>query len=215
MDYIKLVMRMSFFYIFIIFIYRIMGKREVGQLSIIDLIVSILIAELVAISVEDLKVSIMYSVIPIICLVLCEILLSYINLKSSKIRDILDGKPVFIINNGKINFKEMIKNKYTLDDLLSQMREKSYRSIDEIEYAILENNGKLSIFPFNKRKSPFPMPIIIDGCIQYDTLKSLNKPVSYIDDLIKKEKVEITDIFYAFIKNNNVYIIKKDYISRI
>ena len=215
MDYIKLVMRMSFFYIFIIFIYRIMGKREVGQLSIIDLIVSILIAELVAISVEDLKVSIMYSVIPIICLVLFEIILSYINLKSSKIRDILDGKPVFIINNGKINFKEMIKNNYTLDDLLSQMREKSYRSIDEIEYAILENNGKLSIFPFNKRKSPFPMPIIIDGCIQYDTLKSLNKPVSYIDELIKKEKVEITDIFYAFIKNNNVYVIKKDYISRI
>ena len=109
----------------------------------------------------------------------------------------------------------MIKQKYNLDDLLTQLREKGERNIEDIEYAILENNGKLSIFPQNKRKSPFPMPIIIDGCIQYNTLKELNKPVSYIDDLIKKEKVEITDIFYAFIKNNSVYIIKKDYISRI
>ena len=163
MDYIKIIMRMSFFYIFIILIYRIMGKREVGQLSIIDLIVSILIAELVAISVEDLKVSIMYSVIPIICLVLFELLFSYIGLKNSKVKDILEGKPVFIIKNGKIKFKEMIKNKYTLDDLLSQMREKSYRSIDEIEYAVLENNGKLSIFPYNLTKLNSSYPKLFPG----------------------------------------------------
>ncbi len=217
MDYIKIIMRMSFFYVFIILIYRIMGKREVGQLGIIDLIVSILIAELVAISVEDLKVSILYSVIPIICLVVFEIVLSYISLKNTNIRNILEGKPVFIIKNGKIKYKEMIKNKYTLDDLLGELRQNSYRSIDEIEYAILENSGKLSIFPYNKLslKSPLPLPIIIDGCIQYDTLKEMNKNVNYIDDILKKEKVEITDVFYAFIKNNSVYIIKKDYISRI
>lgn len=217
MDYLKVIMRMSFFYVFIIIIYRIMGKREVGQLGIIDLIVSILIAELVAISVENLKVSILYSVIPILCLVVFELILSYTSLKNKKIREILEGKPSIIIKNGKINYKEMIKNKYGLDDLLEALRENGYRSLDEIEYAILENNGKLSIFPYTllKIKSPFPMPIIIDGNIQYDTLKYLNKDISYINKILKNKKLEITDVFYAFVKNNSIYIIKKDYISRI
>ena len=147
MDYIKIIFRMSFFYVFIIIIYRLMGKREVGQLGIIDLIVSILIAELVAISVEDLSVSILKSVIPIICLVVLQIVLSYSSLKSSKLRNLLDGVPVFIIKNGKINYKEMVRQKYGLDDLLEQLRERGYRNIEEVEYAILENNGKLSVFP--------------------------------------------------------------------
>jgi len=210
MDYLKLIIRMSFFYVFIILIYRIMGKREVGQLGIIDLIVSILIAELVAISVENLDVSIMYSVVPIICIVILQLILSYTSIKSSKLRDILDGKPVFIIKNGKVNYKEMIKQKYGLDDLLEQLRERGYRNIEEIEYAILENNGTLSVFPYNKMKksTPLPMAIIIDGNIQYDSLKAMNKDKSYLDNLIKSKNLKLEDIFYAFSKNKNIYIIK-------
>ena len=86
-----------------------MGKREVGQLGIVDLIVSILIAELVAISIEDAKKSILTSVVPIIGLVVLQISLSYTSLKSSKVRNLLDGSPSFIIENGKINYKEMIR----------------------------------------------------------------------------------------------------------
>jgi len=210
MEYLKIIIRMSFFYVFIILIYRLMGKREVGQLGIIDLIVSILIAELVAISVEDLSVSILHSVIPIIYLVLLQIILSYASLKSSKLRNILDGIPVFIIKNGKINYKEMIKQKYGLDDLLEQLRERGYRNIEEIEYAILENNGTLSVFPYRKFKksSPLPLAIIIDGNIQYETLNELGKDRSYIDRLIKDKDLKLEDIFYAFYKNNDLYIIK-------
>ena len=210
MEYIKIMFRISFFYFFIIFIYRLMGKREVGQLGIVDLIVSILIAELVAISVEDGSKSIMTSVIPILCLVFLQMVLSYTSLKSSKIREILDGSPSFIIKNGKINYNEMIKQKYNLDDLLTQLREKGYRNIEDIEYAILENNGTLSVFEYSNKKvnSPIPMPIILDGKIQYDTLSNMNKEDSFINDILDEKGIKVKDVFYAFYKDRNIFIIK-------
>ena len=210
MEYIKIIMRMSFFYVFIILIYRLMGKREVGQLGIIDLIVSILIAELVAISVEDLSVSILKSIIPIICLVILQIVLSYSSLKSSKLRNLLDGVPVFIVKKGKVNYKEMVRQKYGLDDLLEQMRERGYRNIEEIEYAILENNGTLSVFPYEKKNntSPLPLAIILDGKIQKETLMELGKTEGELLELIKDKGVKLEEIFYGFLKNKNIYIIK-------
>ena len=123
-----------------------MGKREVGQLGIIDLIVSILIAELVVISIEDYNNNIFKSIIPIITLLILQVSLALLTLKKPKFRAFLDGNPSVIIKEGKVNYKEMIKQKYNLEDLLVQLREKGYRSIEEIEYAILENNGTLSVF---------------------------------------------------------------------
>ena len=189
-----------------------MGKREVGQLGIIDLIVSILIAELVVISVEDPSISILYSLIPVICLVILQTTLSYVSLKSSKARELLDGSPSFIIKYGKINYKEMIKQKYNLDDLLVQLREKGYRNIEDIEYAILENNGTLSVFEYHKnkltKKSPLPMPIILDSKIQYETLREMNKDDSFIYKYLDDKKLELKDIFYAFYKDKNIFLIK-------
>lgn len=209
MEYLKIIFRISFFYFFIILIYRIMGKREVGQLGIVDLIVSILIAELVAISVEDSTKSILASIIPITCLVVLQLILSYSSLKSPKIRSLLDGTPAFIIKNGKVNYKEMTHQKYNLDDLLTQLREKGYRNIEEIEYAILENNGTLSIFNYqNKLSSPLPMPLILDGKIQYDTLKEMNKDKTLVDTLLKTKHLSLSDIFYAFYKDKSIFIIK-------
>ena len=212
MDYLKIVFRMSFFYFFILLIYRLMGKREVGQLGIIDLIVSILIAELVVISVEDPNVSILNSLIPVICLVVLQILLSYSSLKSAKIRELLDGKPSFIIKYGKINYYEMIRQKYNLDDLLVQLREKGFRNIEDIEYAILENNGTLSVFEYNKnilkKNSPIPMPIILDGKIQYDTLREMDRDDSFIYRFLDNKRIDLKDIFYAFYKDKNIFVIK-------
>lgn len=212
MEYIKIIFRMSFFYFFILIIYRMMGKREVGQLGIIDLIVSILIAELVVISVEDTSISIFNSLVPVICLVALQMILSYGSLKSSKIRELLDGTPSFIIKYGKINYNEMIKQKYNLDDLLVQLREKGYRNIEDIEYAILENNGTLSVFEYAKKgitkKSPLPMPIVLDGKIQYETLKEMKKDDNFIYKMLEHKKIELKDIFYAFYKDKSIFVIK-------
>ena len=112
-----------------------MGKREVGQLGIVDLIVSILIAELVAISIENIEDSMILTIAPITLLVLIEVSLAYLSTKSRKFRQIFTSKPSIIINHGEINYKEMIKQRYSLDDLLLSLRQSSIKSIDEVEYA--------------------------------------------------------------------------------
>ena len=151
-DLLLIFVRTLFFYFLIFMIYRIMGKREVGQLGIIDLIVSILIAEFAVISIENADKSIFVSVIPILTLLVLQVSLAFLTLKKPKFRIFLDGNPSIIIQEGKINYKEMLKQKYNLDDLTVQLREKGYRTIEDIEYAILENNGTLSVFPYPKDK---------------------------------------------------------------
>ena len=208
MDYLNIFARTLFFYFFIFFIDRLMGKREVGQLGIIDLIVSILIAELAIISIEDLSNNLFYSIIPIFTLTFLQITLAYFSLNKPKFRIFLDGNPAVIIKNGKVNFKEMTKQKYNLDDLLVQLREKGHKSIEEIEYAILENNGTLSVFPYEKKESYLPLQLILDSKIQEETLEHLKKDVKWVLELLKKRNIDIEEVFYAFYKDKNVFIIK-------
>ena len=205
--YINMIIKTFMLYLFIILAYRIMGKKEIGQLSIIDLIVSILIAELAAISIEQQESSILVSIIPISVLVIVEILFSYIGLKIPEIKKLLEGTPITIIKNGKLNFEEMRKLRYSLDDLISQLREQGIKSIEEVNYAVLENNGKLSIFP---TETEYPMPIILDGKIDYDVIKDMNKTEEWVNKILEKNKIKLENVFYAFYTKNKTYIIKKD-----
>lgn len=216
MDLVIITLKTIFFYFFILISYRIMGKREIGQLGTTDLIVSILIAELVAISIENFNDTILNTVIPITVLVILEVILAYLSIKSKKVRYFLDGKPSLIISNGKINYKEMVKSRYSIDDLLFQLRQNSIKSIEEIEYAFLEPNGKLSIFPFNllKLKSSYPMALIIDGAIQNDTLININKSKDWLLKELQQSNLCLSEIFYAFYKKHKVYIIKNTDVNR-
>lgn len=203
--------RTAFFYILVVLAYKIMGKREVGELSVFDFIISLLIAELISISIENYNESIWFAILPICVLVIFQILFSFIALKSDKFRNLVDGKESVIIQNGKLNFKEMSKQRYNLSDLLLQLREMQVRSIEEVDYAILETSGRLSVFTKDdKTNKTFPLPLILDGDIQKDNLQYINKNIKWIKDILKKKKVEVEDIFYAFYKDNEVFIIKKD-----
>ena len=209
MDYLIVLLKTFLFYWVIVLVYRFMGKREVGELGIIDLIVSILIAELAAISIENYEENIFLTLLPLLLLVVLQILLAKVSLKSPKIRTILDGNPSVIIDNGKVNFKEMIKQRYNLEDLLTQLRAKEVKSIEEVEYAILETSGKLSVFKKDAvTKGPYPLPIILDGKIQKDTLKDLKKDEKWLYSLLKVKKVKLDDVFYAFYKDKQLFIIK-------
>ena len=189
-------------------IYRIMGKREVGELSIMDLIVSIFIAELAAISIDNYKESIFLSIIPIVVLVIIQLVISRISLKSSTVRNILDGNPSVIIDRGQVNFKEMLRQRYNLDDLLVQLRSRGIKSIEEVDYAILETSGKLSVFKRSDDKSrSYPLPIIIDGKIQKDVLFQIGKDSSWLLDKIKKEGYQLEDVFYGFYQKNRLFLI--------
>ena len=211
MEYFIVIYRTLLFYIIITLIYRFMGKREIGQLGIVDLIVSILIAELAAISIDNRNESIFLSIVPICILVLIEVGMAYISLKSPKIRNMFDGEPSVIINSGKINFKEMVKQRYNLEDLLTQLRENGARSIEEVDYAVLETNGKLSVFKKGQIDSgQYPLPLILDGKINYDTLRQIKKSIKWIDDNLEKENINVDGVFYAFYREKKLYIIKKE-----
>ena len=213
MKYFIVLYRTIFFYIFITIVYRIMGKREIGELSVVDFIVSLYIAELVAISIENYKSSMLLSIIPIIMIVILELLSSKISMKSVKTRNLLEGEPSIIIEQGKVNFKEMKKQRYNLDDLLMQLRNNSIKSIQDVDYAILETSGKLSIFKKEEQNKAYPMPLILDTIIQEKTLIKINKSKEWLIKEINKQNLKIENIFYAFYQDNNIYIIEKDKIK--
>ncbi len=201
--------RTIFFYFFVMFMFRIMRKREVGQLGVVDLIVSILIAELVAISIENTQDTLFMTVIPIVVLVILEILLARIALKSKKIRTFFGGKPSIIIDKGRVDFKEMVKQRYTIDDLLLELRQKSIKSIEDVEYALLEANGKLSIFEKKLFDKNCPLPLIVDGEIQSSTLRRINKSKVWLEYMLRKNEISKEDVFYCFYKGYKLFIIEK------
>ena len=200
MDLIYVIIRTVFFYLFVLVIFRIMGKREIGKLSIQDLVVSLLIAELVAISIENYKDSMMLTIIPIIILLFFEITAGFLSLKFNKFRNLMDGKPSLIINRGIINYKEMVKQRYTLDDLLLELRSNGIKNLKDVEYAVLENNGKLNIFKYNflSTENANPFPLILDGIIQKDTLSYIDKDEKWLKKYLKDNDLKIEEIFYSF-----------------
>lgn len=214
MKYFIVLWRSILFYFLVTIMYRIMGKREIGELSMMDFTVSLFIAEMAAISIENYKTGIWLSLIPILILGGIQILLSHFSLKNKKIRDIIDGKPAIIIEQGNINLKEMKKQRYNLDDLLIQLRSQSIKSLQEVDYAILENNGKLSIF---KKKDDifhdYPLPIIIDGKIEEITLKRINKTKDWLNQSLKNNHVSLQNVFYGFYQKRQLYIIEKNKIK--
>jgi len=215
MEYVMVLFRTFIFYILITLVYRFMGKREVGELGIVDLIVSILIAELAAISIDNLDENIFLSILPIFLLVTIQIVIAKLSLKYGKIRNTLDGEPSVMINRGKVNFKEMIKQRYNLDDLLSQLREKGIKSLEEVDYAILENSGRLSVFEKEKGKmSTYPIALILDGKVDDKTLFQLKKSKEWLNEMLNKKNVKIEDVFYAFYKDKNLFIIKNSDVLR-
>ncbi len=208
-EIIAVLSRTIFFYFFVMLVFRIMGKREVGQLGVIDLIVSILIAELVAISIENTQDTIFLTIVPIAALVFLELFLARVALKSKRIRTFFGGKPSVIIEKGKVNYKEMVRQRYTIDDLLFELRQKGIKSIESVEYALLETNGKLSIFERKIFDKNYPMPLIVDGEIQTSTLKKIKKTTLLLEHILRKNMLTKEDVFYCFYKGYKLFIIKR------
>ncbi|MDU5144391.1 MAG: DUF421 domain-containing protein [Paenibacillus dendritiformis] len=141
-----LVLRTILMYIVVFVVLRLMGKREIGKLSVFDVVISIMIAEIAVFVIEDSKKPLWQGLVPIIVLIIIQISVAYIALKSQWIRHLFDGKPSIIIKNGQLDRPEMARQRYNLDDLMQQLREQGVDNIGDVRYAILEANGKLTVF---------------------------------------------------------------------
>ncbi len=140
-------LRVIFIYFVLVFAMRVMGKRQVGELRVSELIVAFLLSEVAVQPIVDRSKPILFSIISIFLLLSIEVIISFILMKSVKLKRIVSGAPVLLIRRGKIMVDEMTKNRIEFDELYSEIRQSGYGSIREIYYAVLEENGKISVFP--------------------------------------------------------------------
>lgn len=208
-----IIFRTIFVYILILAIFRMMGKREIGELSILDLVVFIMIAEMAVIAIENTHDPLTHTILPMTLLMVVQITTALISLKSKRFRDLVDGKPTIIINRGKIDEQAMRKQRYNFDDLMSQLREKDVRSIADVEFAILEASGKLSVIEnmketHNREKGgDITIPLIMDGEIDEENLRRIGKTNLWLrQELRKKGYKEIKKISFCSFENGKFFI---------
>ncbi len=193
-------------YFVVVIIMRIMGKRQIGQLQPFELVIALMISELAATPMQNINIPLLHGIIPIITLLVLQVLISTLQLKSEIARYIFCGKPSILIEKGKINVKELKSTKMNLNDLLEELRLKDYYNIEDIEYAILETGGQISIIPksdlepatrkdlkLSVSQDTLPVTLILDGKINSKNLKLINKDESWLYNQLKKKNIKSTD----------------------
>lgn len=208
-DLFTIAWRTIFLYVLMIAIFRLMGKREVGELSVIDLVIFVMIAEVATFAIDDPKRSLIESITAMILIMIIQIVSSYLSLKSKKMRDLLEGDPSVVIRNGHIIETEMRKLRYSLDDLFQQLREQQIGSIQEVDYAFLEASGNLSVF--TKDGQHPVLPLIVDGDIQESHLMLIQKDKEWFLTLLKEKNIyDPKTVFYCSYENNELFIQLKE-----
>lgn len=208
-SYMELMIKCIIVYFVIIFALRLMGKREVGELSVFDVVIYLVMSELLAISITDTHSSIFRSLVPIAVLAFMQIAISWILLKSKRIRDLFDGKAVILIRDGCIDQQMMRKERYSIDDLMSQLHGKDLSSPDEVAFAILENNGTLSILPKKSCRVRYPHPLISDGVIDMEVLRSIGKDREWLTQQLGKQGTTAEAVFLCLYQKDGLFVIRR------
>ena len=203
--------RTVFLYVLILIILRLMGKREVGELGVIDVVVFIFMAEVAAFSLDSPDKDLIESVIPMLILLIIQVVSSYFSLKSKRFRDIVDGEPTLIIKNGQIIESEMRKQRYNLDDLFQQLREQQVGSVHEVSFAYLEPSGNLSVFKYDGIQPV--LSLISNGVIQVKHLELIGKTEQWLEEELLNLGINgVEQIFYCSFENNELkFQLKESY----
>jgi uncharacterized membrane protein YcaP (DUF421 family) len=211
-------------YIVIIVAVRLMGKRQISELQTSELVVTLLISDIASIPMQDTGQPLASGLIPIAVLVMCEILISAIMLKSTKFRKLICGRPIIVINDGKVNQIEMRRLRMTTEDLVEQLRQKDVFSFEDVAYAIVETNGKMSVIKKPDKEQPtagmlgVALPdtgietvVISDGVISDFSLKLCNKSTDWLDGVLRGKNIDADQIFIMTANRKGDFnIIKKD-----
>lgn len=202
-------LRTVFLYVLLLVILRIMGKREVGELGVMDIVVFIIMAEVAAMIVESPKKPIIEGILPILLLLVIQLISSVISLKSKAFRNLVDGDPTLIIKDGHIQESEMRKQRYNLDDLFQQLRENQVGSIYNVSYAYLEPSGNLSVFT---KDGDLPIVgLVLDGEIQPEHLQLIGKTEDWLRKKLRDKQItDIGTIFYCSYEQGELKVQMKE-----
>jgi uncharacterized membrane protein YcaP (DUF421 family) len=211
-------------YFFLTIIMRTMGKRQLGELDVGELVITFILSEIATTPITNPERSMFEAIIPIITLTSLEILISALILKSPVFKSLLSSKPAVLVARGKIDFKMMKKVRISLEELVSQVRQNGIYDLNEVDYAILEENGKMSVIPKNANRQPDKsdlkiycpdngiMHIVIsDGSISLHGLKIIKKDRAWLDHKLSQLGIKIKDIFCMTVDDSGkIFIQKRD-----
>lgn len=193
---------------------RMMGKRQIGELQPSELVITLLFSELASMPMQDVDQPILTGILPILALAAIEIAVSSITLKSVRLRHLLYGKPIVLVYNGKLDQKAMEKARVTIDDLIEAMRTSGVIKVADIDFAVLETNGNMSIIQKESAstKSGMPEVMVVDGKIMKDNLKKSGLGTDWIKDIMKAQGIKsVKDIFFLTREQGGkTQIIKKE-----
>ena len=198
--------RTVFLYLVLILSIRLMGKRQIGQMEASEFVVTMLVANLASIPMQSSGVPLLSGLIPILTVLGMELVLSYLILKSMVLRRLLCGKPVILIDNGKILRNSLLLTRVTMDELMGHLRQKDVLCVSDVQFAILETDGSLSVFPYpaqrpatakeagiHPKKQHLPISIIEDGWISRENLTKAGKDRAWVDKVLRQHSATVKD----------------------
>ena len=214
--------RAIFLYIIVLIVMRLMGKREIGQLQPFELAISIMIADLASIPMTESGVPISNGIIPILGLLVMHLLISLINLKSLRAREIICGKPRILIYRGKIDEKALKKERFTINELQERLRKSNVMYLGDVEYAILETSGDLSVIQKPEKRNTIPedfnitpeyegisYDLVIDGKVMVDNLKKIGKDYRWLKKQVEKFNIEPEEALVVTIDGKEQFFCQK------
>ena len=198
------VIRTALMYTVLLAVIRLMGKRQVGQMEPSEFVVTMLVADLASIPMQDGGIPLFSGLVPIATVLGMELVLSALSMKSLRLRRLLCGKPVILMENGNILQKNLRKTRITSDELIGHLREKDILDLRSVQYTILETNGNLSVFPYPKekpasakeagievRKQTLPITVISDGTLMADNLALVKKDAAWVQRVLREKKATL------------------------
>lgn len=218
-------LRTIILYILIIAGVRLMGKRQVGELEPSELVLSLIIADLASVPMQDYGIPLLTGIVPILTLLSVTMILSVLTMKSVRFRALLCGRPSVVVRNGAVDQREMAKNRLTVDELLEELRIQGYTDLSVVKYAILETNGQLSVLPYANQKPPtardmkvsveeggLPRVVVSDGKLLERSLKALGHDRSWLDrQLAQRGCKDVSKVFLLLVDEGDaVYFAEKD-----
>lgn len=206
-------------YILVIIALRVMGKQQISQLQPFEFVLTLMIAELATIPMENVGIPLMRGIIPIVILLFAQISISFLSLKSQSFRKFVSGTPVILIKDGKIMDEVLKKNRYNINDLLEQLRIKNYPDIKDVAFALLETNGEISVIPKGAKmpvvkedldlptqQTQMPLTLILDGIIQHDNLRLSQKDYDWLSSQLNKYGIKNpSDALIALLDTNGCF----------
>ncbi|HIU42566.1 MAG TPA: DUF421 domain-containing protein [Candidatus Egerieicola faecale] len=211
-------------YLCIMLFMRLMGKRQLGELQPAELVISVLISNIVSLPVEDPNVPLLMGIIPVAMLVGLELIVSVLSLRFRSIRTLMGGNPVVIIHNGVIDQGALKTLRFSIDDLMESLRSQGIFDLSQIQYAIVETNGTVSILPYEKDSpatptqlkltlAPREVPVVVisDGMVLEDGLRGASMSRKQLNRILEKEQVSVRDVFlFSADKSHRYTLIQKE-----